>query len=38
MSQPEDIFSNVVGNPLLADVIEHNIQNMFRLRPPVCDV
>ena len=32
MSQPEDAFSGVEDNPLLADVIEHNIQNLIRLR------
>lgn len=32
MSLPEDIFASVGANPLLADAIEHNIQNMFRLR------
>lgn len=31
MSLPEDIFASVGANPLLADAIEHNIQNMFRL-------
>ncbi len=32
MSQPEDALSNAEDNPLLADVIEHNIQNLLRLR------
>jgi len=31
-SKPEDALSNVEDNPLLADVIEHNIQNLLRLR------
>ena len=32
MSQPEDEFSKVEDNPLLADVIELNIQKLLRLR------
>jgi uncharacterized membrane protein len=32
MSQSEDTFASIEDNPLLADVIEHNIRDLFRLR------